>query len=830
VKRPGGPGSPAAAGGPGARSGDGSGGPGFSGAPSDTGGPGARGGSRGGKRGGGAGARGGGGPGGSPKHPAGREGGAGTGDMPDGTPAITPMGDTGGLGGAGASEPEARKPWEVRTGRASWVDLDIGEEAEAAIDNEAFEVLDEFDADMKEMLIDVVNEKLRRLLLLDVSKFEGGKLPYGIRPQQDSSELVREIEKIRQYYQEIIRGLEDREKEMLARIEKLELEKLKLKTDLDEALKALKGKGNPPVADKPQRSREPLPQPEEDKEPVVIRETVTVPSGGFTEKDLRDRISEATKDLRRRIAELETENGKQKKRIEELEARVAELEKKEKELQQKLAAAEAAAAAAAKNRTGQRPPPDVPAPPEKIHFCQMFSQTDRIATNARGVQCKPCSPPHSPPGSHAPEKCDRCIQKHEEMQDNSEALNRSEVALKASQGMLRKLLMKVDSMVDAPRDDSVQKALDRHIGSEVGGGLSKADGSPAEVNSFVSGASGEAHQNVMPAFAKWVAQTNAALDAFRKRPPPKAPPPETKVVTVERERDPPAREDLPRPPTPPGVEPIVIDHTEEVDKLRQKVQDQQDEIARLLLIIEELRHRFEQMKDAVVNKGGQVAESFTEAIQEAGLTELVEAPPSYSLNLKNVYERLYQDAIQRMQRLALIMEQKAAANELYLATMACAAARRLRGVPPPVAPDLQRLTEAALTAINGMWYHYDILFRRVCEGSAESGVRDSASNTYRLALADCFAMPGGMGPFQDRVRKELASEGGLPPSPFAEALWAGSQASEKASEKKVMSLSGPIRKAPKTAEPTASRTPAPRTAETRRRRLESEGQDEGAST
>jgi len=90
-----------------------------------------------------------------------------------------------------------------------------------------------------------------------------------------------------------------------------------------------------------------------------------------------------------------------------------------------------------------------------------------------------------------------------------------------------------------------------------------------------------------------------------------------------------------------------------------------------------------------------------------------------------------------MQRLALILEQKAEANKLYFASVA--AAKKLKGSGAHAAPpDLDKLTDAALAAIHGMWYHYDILFKRVCEQSQNQSIKDNSTDNYKLALTDIF--------------------------------------------------------------------------------------------
>jgi len=172
----------------------------------------------------------------------------------------------------------------------------------------------------------------------------------------------------------------------------------------------------------------------------------------------------------------------------------------------------------------------------------------------------------------------------------------------------------------------------------------------------------------------------------------------------------------------------------EIEKLRLRCKEQQEEISRLLLMIEEMRHRMEQLQKLLAEKGGYVADELEKALEKVGLKEVAEAKPA---NLRNVYERLYQDAIERMRRCAITLEQKVEASKQYFAQLAVA--KKVKGPAAHAAPpNLERLTEAAALAIHGMWYHYDILFRRVCQRSTEEAVKQSAIDNYKLALSEIF--------------------------------------------------------------------------------------------
>merc|ERR1711865_1243054 len=64
------------------------------------------------------------------------------------------------------------------------------------------------------------------------------------------------------------------------------------------------------------------------------------------------------------------------------------------------------------------------------------------------------------------------------------------------------------------------------------------------------------------------------------------------------------------------VEKMVSDPKDqaEIEKLKNKIREQQEEISRLLLMIEEMRHRLEQMKGLLVGKGGEVAAELEKAL------------------------------------------------------------------------------------------------------------------------------------------------------------------------------------------------------------------------
>ncbi|CAK0816249.1 unnamed protein product, partial [Prorocentrum cordatum] len=58
------------------------------------------------------------------------------------------------------------------------------------MDHEIFEPILSFDKDQQELMVDLVNEKVRRILTLDPSKWQNGRLPFGLRPDDVTPEMA----------------------------------------------------------------------------------------------------------------------------------------------------------------------------------------------------------------------------------------------------------------------------------------------------------------------------------------------------------------------------------------------------------------------------------------------------------------------------------------------------------------------------------------------------------------------------------------------------------------------------------------------------------------
>merc|ERR1712176_807107 len=90
----------------------------------------------------------------------------------------------------------------MRSWGGEYHELDFTEEEADAMDNEVFEPLAVFDDDMKEVLIDVVNEKVQRILLLNPDKFQN-RLPYGLRGNISDDDYIKQLREELQAIKEI---------------------------------------------------------------------------------------------------------------------------------------------------------------------------------------------------------------------------------------------------------------------------------------------------------------------------------------------------------------------------------------------------------------------------------------------------------------------------------------------------------------------------------------------------------------------------------------------------------------------------------------------------
>jgi len=173
----------------------------------------------------------------------------------------------------------------------------------------------------------------------------------------------------------------------------------------------------------------------------------------------------------------------------------------------------------------------------------------------------------------------------------------------------------------------------------------------------------------------------------------------------------------------------------EIKRLNARINKQQEEISRLLITIDEMRSRIESVKDiAVESDDPKVAAGIQVVMKKAGLKEIMEAKAGPKL--KGVFERLYQDAIQRIQRLGLIRERMLIANKAYSNIVNAIVSKGDKAMENMSIPDLDRLSSTAEATLSGMWYHSDFLFRNTCDYAIAQGVESAMMKSQKLSLSE----------------------------------------------------------------------------------------------
>jgi len=175
----------------------------------------------------------------------------------------------------------------------------------------------------------------------------------------------------------------------------------------------------------------------------------------------------------------------------------------------------------------------------------------------------------------------------------------------------------------------------------------------------------------------------------------------------------------------------------ENDELRKGSQALQDENSRMLLMMDEMRGRLE-------NLGGRSAE-VDDALEKTGLKGLVNpSGPSGQQRLKDVFSRLYQDGVQRVQRYCLIRSQMLSATQAATEMVTSLSHKTdVDRLGEDVVPDLGRLSATACAALNGMWYTTDYLFRRACAYAMAQGV-DSVGKMHASAVSELMEESGSL--------------------------------------------------------------------------------------
>lgn len=664
--------------------------------------------------------------------------------------------------------PEPQNIWEDET-----IPYNIDGEALTAMDNELYEPLHFFDEDQRDVMIDVINDKVRRILRMDPSKWKHGKLPFGLRD-----------ETVRQYVEQMGGGPDEDLEETVANL-KDELEMLKAvirRKDFqiqkgENLLKRLKESGQiastleDPFKDDggdaggglgaadggggaPPRRRGMIEQPpaEDDDDGGGGR--------GFTALELKEQVNKAVKPYQETINDL-------KQQLTDLRAELAKKAAQKPTPEQPKPRR--------RNRRGpgddgegddddcdddgddndvgegeepgpngrrrRRKKPTEPAPDPPPAPAPIPDRPDPSGPGGRrppvtgdGTEPGPAPPPPDLPAPAGPDR--ELVRANDTLKASVEALVKMGDQLKD----LRKFTFRALSAVGASqmlkpdvsgerRVEELMRECKAHGDQRAAwaDGIRKVPSTDIALPQAIArdltemsgtgGASGAKAREYDAALRKWCEAVLANLKA------PQAPAPKPKPTPVEEPEPVPAPAPAPvDPPPPSGPSPAELENA----KLKEKNKKQQEELAKLLLTIDELRTRLEALPAAAAEVGPGAVEVVDAAMGRVRLKDLTRqlAPPK----LKGVFERLYTDAVQRIQRYNLIQDQVVLANKIFVAAANAIAGNEEAGE----LPDLERLNATAQAALRGMWYHTDHMFKSLQEYAVSKGM-DATSASMRAA-------------------------------------------------------------------------------------------------
>lgn len=564
------------------------------------------------------------------------------------------------------------------------------------MDNEIYEPLNQFDPDMRDLMMDCITEKVRRILSLDPSKYKNGRLPFGLKPDKgvslsEGADLEEELERLH----EIIERLKEENEQLTRQLEAARAAAERWKAKYME----LKDKesAQPKVETKVEVERPPSPPVET---PKVKREDPAPVIQGLSDEEVKRLLDEQEKAYKAKISALE-------KRIKALEDEVKKLKDENEKLKQRESEAKNLAEQERQKRLSER---------------QLMEE-----------QQKPKEIPPAP------------------ATDNAAALDEARKAAKHFERLAEEMKLKAAEWMQATRN-AAELAL-RSITKVATITTHKI---PKEELKFfqafaastdpVASDVGKFMKDSSPKFEVWISEALKKFEAsFPKTEISKAPtPPEPQEVA-------------PPEPKEKVKEVVYKGDPKEVSHLKQVTQRQQEEISRLLLTIDELRKRLENIRVVSMDAGPGVASSVDNIMEKVGLKDIMD--PSFTAGiprappvLKGVFERLYSDAIQRIQRYGLIRQQMLLANKTYASIVDTIStdseeAKKI--------PDFDSLNDTTDSTIKGMWYQTEYLFRRACEYAMAQGVEASLIKAQQNLISE-FEVENFEPTRQEAPRKERA--------------------------------------------------------------------------
>lgn len=574
------------------------------------------------------------------------------------------------------------------------LDMLADQEQLQEMDNEIYEPLNQFDPDMRDLMMDCITEKVRRILSLDPSKYKNGRLPFGLKPDKgvslsEGADLEEELERLR----EIIERLKEENEQLTRQLEAARAAAERWKAKYME----LKDKesAQPKVETKVEVERPPSPPVET---PKVKREDPPPVIQGLSDEEVKRLLEEQEKAYKAKISALE-------KRIKALEDEVKKLKDENEKLKQKEAEATNLAEQERQKRLSER---------------QLMEEQ-----KSKEIPAAPTT-------------------------DNTAALDEARKAAKHFERLAEEMKLKAAEWMQAARN-TAELAL-RSITKVATITTHKI---PKEELKFfqafaaatdpVASDVGKFMKDSSPKFEVWVSEAMKKYEASF---------PKTEVSKVATPPQP--REATPEPKEK-AKEVVYKGDPKEISHLKQVTQRQQEEISRLLLTIDELRKRLENIRVVSMDAGPGVASSVDNIMEKVGLKDIMD--PSFTAGiprappvLKGVFERLYSDAIQRIQRYGLIRQQMLLANKTY-ASIVDTISTDSEGAKK--IPDFDSLNDTTDSTIRGMWYQTEYLFRRACEYAMAQGVEASLIKAQQNLISE-FEVDNFERTRQEAPRKERA--------------------------------------------------------------------------
>lgn len=580
-------------------------------------------------------------------------------------------------------------------------DLDV-------MDHELFEPLTTLDKDMQEICIDIVNEKVRRILSVDPTKFKGGKLPFGLRADKDDSGVRDKLQKLEGEFEQLSND------NTVLRLERESLTKQLEEAQAAESAQAELAKTaataqvetsqpGPGKAESSKGQAEKTDLKSQAKEQKRMEHSAASrgPTPEQVEAQIREAVDSAKKDF-------EAKHQQQIKRLStSLEDDARKLEAKVKLLEK--AVDESKETARENLQRALRAEEDLKGTWRKVDL-DGDEQQSESRKNSKGSKKE--SALKQDLAAVSGEKTDM----ERRLQDAIDKLAGNQRNSRKFHAKVQENLLKFHELINMKQESPLKKRVEEHLKKDE-----DVDKSAAALQDWGD----EIHQYLKIALKQ--AQTAAAAAKGDKFEPVE---PETVIREKVVEKT---------------VEVFKADpeQAQEIMRLNKRLNKQQDEISRLLVTIDELRSRIESVKDVAAESTPEVQAVIQTTMKKAGLKEIMEA--ANVPKLKGVFERLYQDAVQRIQRLGLIRERMLIANKAYSNIVNAIASKEGEALDPKDIPDLDRLSGTAAATLSGMWYHTDFLFKNACEYAIAQGVESSIMKSQKLSLSEVIEAGSGNG-------------------------------------------------------------------------------------